>query len=113
MAIVVVSKQIKVEELVKAKEDYGEYIKVVVDIVGGKLTAGGEWHADGEKILLNTGSKQEDLWGGGIDLTTGDIDYVSLINTRPKLNNSQEVTDEQIRQKMKEIISEVFSKYVK
>ena len=106
--VVVVEEKISAEQLEKAKEDYGEYVKVVVDIDKKILSAGGEWHADGEKVLLEQGSRQDDLWGGGVDLKTGDIDYVSLINTRPRLNSSQEVSDEKIRKVMREVMGVVF-----
>jgi hypothetical protein len=112
MSVVVVQKPITAEELIFAKQDYGEYIKIVVDIEIGILAAGGEWHSDAEKVLLDSGSKQENLWGGGIDLTTGEVDYVSLINTRPKLNNSQEVSDPDIRLKMLLIIKKYLAEYV-
>lgn len=113
MSIVVVADVISEAELELAKEEYGEYVKVVVDVERGILTAGGEWHADGEKVLLEQGSEQKNLWGGGLDLVEGQVDYVSLINTRPNLNNSQEVADQETRRKMLEIITKVFESYVK
>lgn len=113
MGSLVLKTEVKQEELTIIKEEYGEYVKVVVDIVNEMLAAGGEWHADAEKLLIDAGSKQSNIWGGGIDLTTGQVDYISLINTRPNLNNSQEVTDPSIRKKMDLIIKEVFKNYVR
>lgn len=112
MSVVVISGIISQEQLEKAKEDYSDYIKVVVDIEKEILSAGGEWHADGEKVLLEMGSLQKNLWGGGIDIQTGDVDCISLINTRPDYNNSQEVADKEIRKKMLEVVNKVFAKYV-
>lgn len=113
MSVVIVKDLISEKELGLAKEDYGEYVKVVVDIENGFLAAGGEWHADAEKVLLETGSEQKSLWGGGLDLVTGQVDYISLINTRPDLNNSQEVSDSKVREKMLEVIKKLFGEYVK
>lgn len=113
MSIVVLSGVITKGELNKVQEDYGEYVKVVVDIEKSILAAGGQWHADAEKILLEMGSQQCNLWGGGVDLKTGGIDYISLINTRPTLNDSQEVSDAKTRDKMLSIIRKVFRDYVK
>ncbi len=113
MAVIVVRDIVADQDLSLAREDLGDYIKVVVDVEQGILAIGGEWHADAEQVLLREGSKQKDLWGGGIDLTTGGVDYVSLINTRPNLNNSQIVSDESIRRKMLEVISRFMGKYVK
>lgn len=105
MAVVIVnSVPVSNSNIDIAKQDYGDYIKFVADIERNVLAIGGEWHADAEKVLLEQGSKQINLWGGGIDLITGDIDYVSLINTRPNFNNSQEVTSEEIRLKMAELV---------
>lgn len=113
MSVVVLKNKVTSEELLLAKEDYGEYIKFVVDIGNNYLAAGGEWHSDAEKTLLEQGSRQADLWGGGIDLESGNIDYISLINTRPNLNNSQEVSDMAIREKMFLVVKKIFIDYVK
>lgn len=113
MAVVILENKITNEEFDLAKQEYKEYIKIVVDIDKNILAAGGEWHADAESVLLNYGSKQSNLWGGGIDLVSGNVDYISLINTRPGFNNSQEVTDIEIRSKMFNIIKDIFKSYVK
>lgn len=108
MAIVVVQETITSEQLALVRQDYPNYIKVVVDVEMGILAAGGEWHADAETILLQQGSRQEYLWGGGVNLLDNSIEFVSLINTRPGLSKSQEVLDVEIRSKMEGIIKRVF-----
>ncbi|OGK18707.1 hypothetical protein A3D80_01260 [Candidatus Roizmanbacteria bacterium RIFCSPHIGHO2_02_FULL_40_13b] len=55
------------EELEKVKEQFGVYIKTVIDIKQKVCSAGCDRHFDSEKILLEQGSSQEDLWGGGFD----------------------------------------------
>ena len=65
-------------------------------------------HVDGEQLLLEDGSKQKDLWGGGLDLETGEIDFDSMINIRPSDNNpSREVLSQEIRKKMENFIREL------
>lgn len=65
-------------------------------------------HFEGEEILLIQGSNQSDIWGGGIDLETKEIDFNSFINIRPQDNNTKnEIVDENIRKKYKEL-SEYF-----
>lgn len=60
---------------------------------------------EGEELLLKEGSKQENLWGGGLDLETGEIDFDSMINLRPSQNNpSREVLSQDIRRIMENII---------
>lgn len=79
-------------------EDLAGYIKIVVDIHREILSGGGGRHVDGEQILLEDGSKQEDLWGGGFDLETGEVDYNSMINIRPSQNNlSRDIMSSEIR----------------
>lgn len=96
------------ETLKKATEDLEGYIKVVVDLEREVLTAGGLMHADGEQFLLKEGSNQENLWGGGLDLETGEIDFDSMINIRPNQGNtSREVLSAEIRNKMEAIINKL------
>ena len=93
------------EDLKMASEDLDGYIKVVVDIQKEILTAGGTRHVDGEQRLLKQGSEQSNLWGGGMDLETGEIDFDSMINIRPSQNNpSREVLSQEIREKIIHII---------
>ena len=66
--------------LKQVAEDFSRYIKVVVDIKRQILSAGGEKHVDGEQLLLKDGSQQKNLWGGGLDLETGEVDFDSMIN---------------------------------
>ncbi len=84
-------------------EDLKGYIKVVVDVQRKILSAGGEKHVDGEQMLLKDGSKQEDLWGAGLDLETNEMDFDSMINLRPTQNRSREILDENIRQQVESI----------
>lgn len=86
-------------------KDLEGYIKFVVDIERGILTAGGARHVDGEQLLLKDGSKQSNLWGGGYDTESGELDFDSMINIRPAQNNpSREVLDQEIRKKVEEIV---------
>lgn len=91
--------------LKKIAEDLVGYVKVVVDVRRKILSAGGKLHVDGERLLLKDGSKQVDLWGGGIDLETNEIDFDSMINLRPNQgNSSREVLDQSIRKEMETVI---------
>ncbi len=66
-------------------------------------------HADEEKLLLENGSKQKNLWGINIypDKKGADfIEFDSIINIRPSQNNlSRFIEDEKIRKKIIEIIN--------
>lgn len=88
--------------------DLAGYIKVVVDIDRKILAAGGERHVDGEQMLLADGSSQSNLWGGGFDRETKEIDYNSMINLRPNDQNpSREVLSAEIRSKFNTIVNEI------
>ncbi|MDO8661908.1 MAG: DUF5674 family protein [Candidatus Omnitrophota bacterium] len=103
--LLIVKQKADEEILKKVAEDLDGYVKVVVDIKRKILSAGGKLHVDGERLLLKDGSKQVDLWGGGIDLETNEVDFDSMINLRPNQNNpSREVLDQSIRKEMEIII---------
>lgn len=92
------------KEIEKLKEVFDIYIKTVIDIKKRVCSAGMDRHFKGEKILLDQGSKQSDLWGGGIDLETKTIDFNSFINIRPNDNNtSNEIQDPEIRRIYEEL----------
>lgn len=103
--IVIIREKATKKQIEQMGEDYGGYFKLVVDLKRKILAGGGEYHADEEQLLIKDGSSQKDLWGGGFDPETGEIDYNSMINIRPLQNNtSREVSDPQIRKKMDDII---------
>lgn len=96
--ILIIRKRATEEELQKMAEDFGgDYIKVVVDIEREILAGGGERHFDAEQVLLEDGSRQENLWGGGLDPKTKEIDYNSMINLRPGQNQSRDVLSKEIQ----------------
>lgn len=86
-------------------------IKAVVDTGVGIIGLDAELHADIEKQMLETGSKQEDLWGINLYPEMAGDDFVefdSLINIRPHQGNrSRDVQDEKIRQRIMEIINKL------
>lgn len=108
MTVILINGFVTKKDIEKASEDYGSYIKITADIVLETVVIGGEWHADGEKILLENGSKQSDIWGGGIDYKTKEIDFNSLINIRPGINESMEILDKDIRNKFAGLVKNRF-----
>ena len=96
------------EQIDKAAEDLQGYIKIVVDVDRKILAAGGERHVDDEQMLLDDGSNQFFLWGGGFDTETKEIDYNSMINLRPADQNpSREILSEDIRTKFDAIVKAI------
>jgi hypothetical protein len=100
------------EEIVQLKEQFEVYIKTVIDIEKKICSAGMDRHFEGEQILLKQGSQQSNVWGGGIDLETKEIDFNSFINIRTRDNNTKnEIQSEDLKKKYKEL-TEYFFKVI-
>lgn len=96
-------------QLTKIKEEYGIYAKITADIEIGKIVVGCELHADGEDLLLKEGSKQTNIWGGGINFLTKAVDTTAVLNIRPGLNNdSLEILDPSRREKFISLVKTFF-----
>lgn len=113
MEIRVLTRPITKEELEGiAREQFGDFVKAVVDIAKGVVAIGGELHADAEALLLERGSRQEDLWGVNLyPKKSGDerIEFNSMINIRSSQGNrSRYVEDAGTR----EAILNVIKKYI-
>lgn len=100
------------DEFKKLIEEFGEYIKLVADIDKEILYGGSRLHADIEKILMNSGSLQKNIWGGGIDLKFKVIECSAVANIRPDSNPSTEILDTTIREKFIKIIKKYFPEFV-
>src|SRR3990167_6610542 len=95
-------------ELKKLAKHFQGYIKIVVDVERKILVGGSDRHVDDEKMLLADGSRQMDLWGGGLDLETKEIDYNSIINLRPNQGNpSRDILSIETRKKIDKIVEEL------
>ncbi len=89
------------EQINEMLKPLGTYIKLAVDIERGILAGGGQLHADCEGVLLEDGSRQEDIWGADWNPSTQEVTFESLINIRPRQNNrSLEILDPSIREKV-------------
>jgi len=96
-------------QIKKLQNKWGDYLKLTIDIENSWLIAGGELHSDGEKLLLDKGSNQDDIWGGGIDLESKQIDTAAVLNLRPRLDNDNlEILDPEKRRIFIEIVKEFF-----
>lgn len=112
MEISVIETAITRQELTAiAGQQFGNLVKAVVDVERGVMAVGGELHADEEALLIEGGSRQEDLWG--IDLYpakkgTDFIEFDSMINVRPSQgNNSRNVEDQKVQERIRGIVDEL------
>lgn len=104
---------ISIDELEEmAKNMYGELVKAVIDVEKRTMVVDAGLHVDEEQWLLETGSRQSDLWG--INLypdSFGEEDFVefdSMINIRPAQGNrSRSVDDASTKALIVEIVGEI------
>lgn len=94
-----------------AEKMFGNLIKAVVDVEKEIMAIDGELHADEQALLLEDGSKQENLWGINIypDKTGEDfIEFDSVINIRPsQQNRNRGVDNSGIKGKILEIVNKL------
>lgn len=110
----IVDNKISLDELkILAEESFGDFVKAVVDIENEIMAVGAELHADEESLLLNDGSKQENLWGINIypfNEMSNRIEFDSMINIRPRQNNrTRGVENPEIQTKIVEILTKLIS----
>lgn len=113
--MVILDSKISISQLMEmASHIYGDMVKAVVDVKKERLAIDAELHADLEKILLEEGSLQEDLWGFNLypEMEGDDfIEYDSLINIRPRQNNSSRIVeDDSTREAIKNIVDKFISR---
>lgn len=106
--IVVVDQRIDPGELARlVRLFFEDMVKYVVDVDRRIAAVGGELQADAEQLLLESGSRQLDLWGANYYPGRGQdacIEYTSLINIRPSLGNrSMQIEDSALRERVREI----------
>ncbi|MBE9006254.1 hypothetical protein IQ259_14615 [Fortiea sp. LEGE XX443] len=94
------------EQLEQMLEKHKFYIKTAVDLERQVLVGGGDIHADCEEMLLDDGSRQQDIWAASFMRATHKIIYESIVNLRPRQNRSMEILDSNIRERIAQIIIE-------
>ncbi|MFB0527521.1 MAG: DUF5674 family protein [bacterium] len=111
MELRIIRKKATIDEIKDMLEALNSYIKLAVDIKREVVVGGGMLHADCEAVLLDAGSKQEDIWGADWYPDTNEIHYEALINIRPRQNNrSMKIEDKKIHSKVEKIIKERLSR---
>jgi len=95
-----------------AKQKFGNMVKAVVDIDKKIMVVDAELHADQESLLIQSGSKQANIWGinlypekyGSLDF----IEFDSMVNLRPSQNNlSRHIEDKKIQAKIRKIVDKL------
>lgn len=87
----------------------GSYIKVAVDVRQGILAGGGVMHADCERVLIEFGSRQVDIWGADWYPKEKRMAFGSLINIARqvkkglRLKDPMQIQDPGIRKNVEQI----------
>lgn len=106
--VVIVEQRLDPAELARLTNlVFEDMVKYVVDIEREVAAVGGGLHADAEQLLLQSGSRQADLWGANYYPGKGRggcIEFTSLINIRPAQGNrTMEIQDPLLRERVREI----------
>src|SRR3989338_1412141 len=106
----IISEQITLGELQQMSEQgFGNLVKAVIDIEKGIMALDADLHADQEALLLEDGSRQENLWGINIYPALSKeqrIEFDSMINMRPSFGNqSRGVDSPEIQKKIIEAVN--------
>ena len=106
----IISEQITLGELQQMSEKgFGNLVKAVIDIDKGIMALDADLHADQEALLLENGSRQENLWGINIYPALSKeqrIEFDSMINLRPSFGNqSRGVDSPEIQKKIIEAVN--------
>lgn len=112
MAIEIVTGAVRRSRMEEAaKKQFGDMVKAVVDVSKEIMAIGGELHADEEALLMDGGSRQEDLWGINLYPESKDADWIefdAMINLRPSQENrTRGVDNPDLRDKIRRIVEKL------
>jgi len=108
----IITEKITKKEFIEKHSNYFKSLtKAVVDIKKEVIAVDADLHADLETLLLEDGSRQDDLWGINLypqNKRNDFIEYTSLINIRPHQDNSSmEVKNPAVRDKINTIVDKL------
>ena len=106
----IIQDKIAIEDIKQmAQSKFGNLIKAVVDINKNIMAIDAELHADEESLLIENGSRQQDLWGINIYPGLGKEDWIefdSMINLKPSQGNrSRGIESAEIKGKIISIVN--------
>ncbi|MBI4743320.1 MAG: hypothetical protein HY776_00545 [Actinobacteria bacterium] len=97
-----------------AQEIFGNLVKAVADVEKEMMVVGGELHSDEEALLIENGSKQQDLWGINLypEIDSDDwIEFDSMINLKPSQGNrSRGIDNPEIKERIIEIVNRLIER---
>ena len=111
----IIDKKITISELKEMSQNmFNDMVKAVVDVKKQIMAVDGDLHSDEEALLIENGSKQQDLWGINIYPDKKDEDWIefnSMINIKPLQDNrSSEVISPKTRKRIIDIVYNLVEK---
>lgn len=98
-------KSAEVEEIIAMVDDY---VWIAVDVKRAVIVGGDEVLAEAKRELLVSGSKIYDVFGVGLDLATGEIDYFSSINVKRVVPGSTSEVPDEKRERIETLLNYFF-----
>lgn len=96
------------EEMGKMLSELDSYIWVALDVKKGVIAAGDEYAGRLKQKLLAQKSLIKDIFGVGLDLLTGEIDYYSPINIKIFDKKSTKEVPQEKRERIETLIKYFF-----
>ena len=108
MKIHIIRQHATQKEIEQMLQELETYIKLAVDVERDILAGGGEYHADCEEVLLENGSRQEDIWGADWYPDSKTVAFGALINIRPDQGNREmEIQNPELCKKIETIVRQL------
>jgi hypothetical protein len=105
MKIHIIRQRATEKEIKEMLEELETYIKLAVDVERNILAGGGEYHADCEEVLLEDGSRQENIWGADWYSESRTVGFGALINIRPQQDNrGMEIENPKLRERIETVV---------
>jgi len=106
----IIKQQLAFDDLMPmAAAMFGNMVKAVVDVGREVIALDGELHSDLEALLIEDGSRPQDLWGINLypELRGDDfVEFDSMINLRPAQGNrSRGVEDLRARERIIHVVA--------
>ena len=97
------------EQVREMLQVFKTFIKLAVDVERGVLAGGSEMHYQCEQLLLDDGSRQEDIWGADWLPDEKSVKFEALINIRPRQNNrSMTIQDPNLCARIEKFVHFIF-----
>ena len=91
--------RISLSELDRLRDEMDDYIWIALDLKRSALCAGDEYIGDLRDMLLQRRSAVEDIYCAGLNMATGDVNFLKSFNRRnPKVGYDGDISEDTRKQ---------------